>query len=516
MKKFAKRLLVGLIGVMTLSSCLTLGQILTSTETPPTSNIPTSIPPGGTVDLQGNLNNNNYTHPITNDPSKVDNYYQPSTYRYQNDALGKEWDVATLRSTGNQKMLVVPVKFSDYTMDSDTAVTTNLNKAFFGASSDTGWESVSSFYNKSSFGKLTITGEVVTPIMMPFTTTELEAKVVDDNYWDPTHYVLEQVYNTLSAVKLTQYDQNADGYVDSVFLIYLAPHKESDVFWAYQYYWNRYSSTTKPVFSTYAWASYDFMYEFLPYTKTSSSAHTYIHESGHLLGLEDYYDYDNKTAPIGGKDMMDHNITDHNMYSKYVNNWAQPYVVVGNSDITLRPAESSGDFIIINNGWNGHAYDEYILIEFYTPTGLNFKDSAGGGYGGSLGFTTSGVRIFHVDSRLIVNYGSAGKKWTDQIVSATSTYYPDYATSNTPSRSVSASLKKLHLLDAAKRSETWYSKLALADNLALFKTGDKIEINNWQDYLFAYNTFNDGSPIGYSVEIGQMTTSGVTIKIRTA
>ncbi|MDY0214516.1 MAG: hypothetical protein RBS24_03240 [Bacilli bacterium] len=492
MKKPLSKIVFILSGLLTLTSCVSLGDLLSSRDDQSSTSIP---------------------------PDIVDNVYKPNGYVYDNDYLGKTWDVATWRSVGDQKMLVVPVKFSDTspTYGNDTTIVNTLNKAFFGASSDTGWESLTSYYEKSSYGALKITGEVLTPFNLGYSTATLEAKPKDDqNYWDQTHYVLESIYNTLSAEKLKEYDVNKDGHVDSVFLVYLAPVKDnSDLYWAYQYYWNRYSNETKPTFNTYAWASYEFMYDELPYSTLKPSAHTFIHETGHLLGLDDYYDYDGKVMPVGGYDMMDFNIIDHNMYSKYLNNWSLPFVPVGEADITLRPAEASGDFILLNKNWNGHVYDEYILIEYYTPTGLNQKD-AFDGYGSVSAFTVPGVRIFHVDSRIRTHYSQTDVRWTDQILAPSSTQYTDIATSNTTSKSVNASYKKIHLLDGDGRSNTWYHSLVKPDNKALFQTGAKIEIGGWQKYLFDRATFNDGSEIGFSVEIGAMTNEGVQIKIRTA
>lgn len=510
MKRHGGRFLVFLTALLTLTSCHFIFDLLDASSEEQTS---TSY----TATSYSQLNNNTYVHEIIDNPSSTTNYYKMSHNQYPNTALGASWDVAMLESVGAQKMLVVPIRFTNTNIlfGNDTAIENNLNKAFFGASEDTGWESVASYYSKSSFGKLSLSGEVVPTLNLNLTTIELEKKPITNNYLDQTHYLLETVYNTLSASKLKEYDLNNDGHVDSIFLVYLAPYSsESDLFWAYQYYWNRHPNFDKPTFSTYAWASYSFLYEDKSYSQSRAGAHTFIHETGHLLGLDDYYDYDGNNVPLGGLDMMDFNITDHNLYSKFVLNWSFPYVVVGNSNITLGPAESSGDFIILNKNWNGHAYDEYILIEFYTPTGLNEKDSIDG-YISTKGFDQSGVRIYHVDSRLKAVYSLGSPRFTDELFPPNNTNYVDYATSNTGSKSYDARYKKIHLLDAAKGETTWYHQQRLSPNSALFQTGDKIHLNEWRDYLFTGNTFNDSQEIGFSVEIGEMNHAGVEIIIRT-
>ena len=66
-----------------------------------------------------------------------------------------------LPSTGEVKVLVIPVLFKNETVPAN--LVENINKAFFGTSNDTGWESLSSYYYKSSYGTLNITGTVLEP-----------------------------------------------------------------------------------------------------------------------------------------------------------------------------------------------------------------------------------------------------------------------------------------------------------------------------------------------------------------
>ena len=115
--------------------------------------------------------------------------------------------------------------------------------------------------------------------------------------------------------------------------------------------------------------------------------------------FDDYYDYDDTTGPdggLGGSDMMDYNIGDHNAYSKAILGWINPYVVDG-YDITLEigKANATGDAIIVTNKWNDTYFDEYLLIEYYTPDGLNALEA---GYSGQ--FTIPGIKIYHVSAAL--------------------------------------------------------------------------------------------------------------------
>ncbi len=106
-------------------------------------------------------------------------------------------------------------------------------------------------------------------------------------------------------------------------------------------------------------------------------------------------------GPLGALDMMDFNVGDHNAYSKSVLNWIRPKVVVGEGVITLRSFTETGDALLIRPTYRGTLLDEYILVEWYTPTGLNEKD-AREPYAGRYPrqFSTPGLKIYHVDARV--------------------------------------------------------------------------------------------------------------------
>lgn len=124
--------------------------------------------------------------------------------------------------------------------------------------------------------------------------------------------------------------------------------------------------------------------------------------------------------------------------------------------------------------------------------------------------TNPGVRIFHVDARLIY-YNSRGMIERTNTV-RTSNGGTDIGPSNTPSKSQHPLLKRIHLLDARGAQNTWYHNgKKTSGNSALFQSGDKIAADAWQTYLFTSNALNSGTAIGYSVEIGAMDESGVTI-----
>ncbi len=479
-----------------------------------------------------------------------DQSIDPQEYWYQSDRF-------PMPSLGEQKMLVVPVSFSNYRCTGiacDNRID-EIERAFFGDSEDTAWESVSSYFYKSSYGKLHITGEVTPFYEAPYTTNEYDALTRSTGdyyqYFIPSWQIADEVvawYKTLPGSDISQYDNNGDGYVDALYMVYNNPNKynanyalgtDSD-FWAYVYWnyanYNAWADTeidsSDALPMTYSFASYDFMYE--GYGSTQIDAHTYIHETGHLLGIQDYYTYtDGDWGAAGGLDMQDSNILDHNPYSKLLWQWADPIIIDGTKEVTtieLSPYQDTGEIILINDGWNGSAFDEYLAMEFYTPTGLNEKDSSAPYPGNTRqGFTIPGVKLYHIDSRLgKYVYSEAISDWIFDGLTDTLQYGYDYysgiITSNSSGRTDYPAFKTVHLLEPDGINNLIIGGYATNDSL--FVEGDTFSASKHFSVFPVYDIysidtffgkFNSGEEIGYEIEILEITDTKAVIEItRTA
>lgn len=493
-----------------------------------------------------------------------DNYFQIDQSKYKvtfNELrLAAGYDCEA-NQKGDVRALVVPIEFTNYTADALPAgregTREDIDIAIFGnpeTDKELGWESLHSFYQKSSYGQCNITG---------YTADWYNVNMRDDDFekTNSTNQLIKDLHDyyfegegkaELEAQNLTlsDFDANNDGFADLVLTVYSRPQSSSgggsaeSIYWAYTTQspngkFAKPADETDALFSRYWWCSYDFMYKDTIKGGTSSylanpelikanaegciDAHTFIHETGHGLGLADYYSYDyNKDAPMGGIDMMDNNIGDHNAYSKALYGWISPYVVDGNARITIKPFETSGDAIIVpirEINWKVNKYtllDEYLIIQYDTPEGLakaDGEDHYAGNY--PLYYNVPGIRVLHTDSRMGAWYWDSTSKSKSfaQYVRKTklndpeNKYTVDFAHDNTLSRTANGN----RLLQVVHPDGQNHIR-GILDNKVLWQEGTTLE-------SYECNTLNPVTGVkydlGFSIKVVSITPEGATLEFRT-
>lgn len=324
-------------------------------------------------------------------------------------------------STGKVSLLVVPVITPG---DEELATEENWNlikKCFFGKKEDMHFESLHSYYYQSSFEQLDFTGGV-TGYFNPASVSNTFSSI--ENYTETNIARLPQLALDWAVsnygIDPKDYDSNKDGYVDGVWLIYLHSVSSSSNFWAFTSTNGSSNGTVDaPVANTFGWAGLGFLND-EAYSSGSDNeaadAHVLIHETGHMLGLSDYYSYSQTGyAPLGTADMMDNNIGDHNPYSKLLLGWVKPYIVTGNATIHLSSDQYKNNVILLPYDDKTYAkdsdgkyifnpFDEYLVLDLYNDNNLNYQN-----YDAYYAFTVkaTGVRLYHVDSRL-AEYTTSG------------------------------------------------------------------------------------------------------------
>jgi M6 family metalloprotease-like protein len=438
------------------------------------------------------------TENITTTPTPVEPF-KPIGYSLLQDEL----DSIGIPSMGKIRLLVFVVDFIDAPA-SETGVSLNMIESAFNGSSDlTAFESLRSYYLKSSYGKLDLIADI-----FGFYRAKHSASYYEEEYdklyaWnDETNDYLYQedevtfpdsdIINELlkyydEYIDYSEYDFNKDGYIDGLYVIYSTPVSYdygSDLWWAYQDYYIYTNDVFDGVEANYfCWSGTDFLLE----GGRGINARTIIHETGHMLGLDDYYDYDvsdkYNSGGLGGADMMDNSVGDHNPMSKILLGWITPLVVTESMDVNLLPFVDSGETILLINEWKGTIFDEFLLISFYAPTGINFKDR-------SDIFSIRGVIIYHVNARIGQGYNE------------NSYYYTLFNNNNTDSI-----FKFIDIIEADADGDIF--KYSDAENSDLFQQGDIFRKTIHESYNWHQNQLK----MNFTVEIISLTPSQVKIRI---
>ena len=469
-------------------------------------------------------------------PKKVE--LTETLHSIQDDMM---YNTRVLPSIGDVKLLVVPIVLPGYDfidIDGDERddmhiVKEDLNNAFFGGN-DLAYESVSSYYYKSSYGKLNITG-TVTDWMYLNVDTDLDyehASLIDiDQTPEVFEDAVEWVRNTQD-IDLTEYDNDKDGYIDGIWCIYSCPNytnggpsTDAGNYWAYTSWGNQVEeegqapNLLNPVYNLFGWASYDFMYEA---GKDKIDSHIYIHETGHFLGLNDYYSDSMIYSPTGRVDMMDANIGDMNSYSKMLLGWTKPYLVNGNAKIQLYTMENENNCIVIPSDdvyldeGKFSPFSEYILIELYTNEGLNEYDSLNQLSSRPKAYEGKGVRIYHIDNRKFLvdlsdKYNITTKEYEGEEIDDDHRIIRPI-TNNRGLDVYNYVLNfdyNYNLYDEIRMIEAsnvdTFSTGGIQNNKSYFKEGDVFSLETYgRNFFVNEDSFNNGKSFSYKVNIGRV------------
>lgn len=408
--------------------------------------------------------------------------FQLVTYNTIQDEL----NVVGIPSLGEVKILVFVVDFPDSTSISSPVSISEIETAFNGDSNDLTYESLQSYYLKSSFDQLEITADVYGFYRASHTADYYEAEYEKLYAVDPytgdwlygedevTYPESDIIYEVMEfyddVIDYSDYDANEDGYIDGIYMIYNHPvsyTSGSDLWWAYQdvyIYEGTLFDNVEPYY--FVWSGAEFFVE----GDDNLNARTIIHETGHMLGLEDYYDYDDSDfinrGGLGGADMMDSAFGDHNPFSKLLLGWIHPWVVTESMSVDLSSFAENGDVILFTKDWNGSIFDEYLLVSYYTPTGLNEQDQ-------DWIFSISGVLIYHVSAQLGEN-------------PAQEYYYSVFYNNNTETAK-----KLIKIIEADMDRDI--DNFSSAENSDLFQEGDALGGTIYSTYRWYDNSYLDAT-----------------------
>ena len=349
---------------------------------------------------------------------------------------------------GKVKPLVVKVAFPDYSFES---VYTNekLLRLFNGASDNSNTENVDSlggYYKTSSYGQLDICCEEI------YEYTALHERDFYDRYGQydgqysmiynecddgqevivqgnpymnsieesydfeiPEYQLVDEMLAALDdEIDYRDYDSDGDGYIDAIYINFAGPSGEWGGTWWPHVDVRRNSGK----FDGVQYKAYSMIHNYGDgeYNEDQDLL-VLIHETGHLLGLPDYYSYSGENSNmLGTFDIMTSvEEGDHNGFSKWTYGWLGDddieYIDRERGETTVHLTNMDADrkdgkmvaVIAPDNAKENGIYSKYFLVEYDAGTNLNngvFEKYS----------LTPGFRIFAVNAILDEETGTNYQK----------------------------------------------------------------------------------------------------------
>lgn len=231
-----------------------------------------------------------------------------------------------LGRTGQAKVVALRVDFPDMsfakddTLEALQSLIDGSNQKFYP------YESLNSYYQRSSYGKLSFTGQA-----FDYHATRNRSEYATEQE------LLDEAMKALDAtVDFSRFDGNNDGRIDVVYLHFAGPNTG----WSSQWWSHEFNSYQGRVYDGKEVCNVTFLHT--P-SNTVDGAQTIIHETGHALGLVDYYSDPKASHPYGSmdtSDMMNDNVTDQCGFSKWLLGWLDDdhvtRIVVGKQGVTVQ------------------------------------------------------------------------------------------------------------------------------------------------------------------------------------
>jgi M6 family metalloprotease-like protein len=302
-----------------------------------------------------------------------------------------------LPSQGAPRVLVLLIDFPNYPHTLDPAVF--ADKIFGpGDPADFPYESLTNFYRRSSYGALDIQGDVLGWYRAKYPRWVYSLGLESRRSIRGVKSLIKEAFRHYEATHdFSRYDNNGNGTIDYFCVIWTGPERGwASIWWAWcDIFGSLFESDPFTVdgkrLGVFSW-QWDVSER---QGESTFSPLTMIHETGHALGLPDYYDYDPLRGPhggVGGFDMMGLLAKyDHNCFSKWLLDWVEPVQVTrGGTTLALRPASEAGECVAIMPAPDAISqFSEYFMVQYRTAASGNDFELPG-----------SGFFIWHVDARL--------------------------------------------------------------------------------------------------------------------
>ncbi len=230
-------------------------------------------------------------------------------------------------------------------------------RKYFVTSNGSAWQ----YFYESSNGQYSPQFDVVGPVTvsknMDYYGKNNPTTSFDAAPWDMVKEACELVNDS---VDFSLYDNDKDGYVDFVYVVY-AGYGEADggaanTIWPHSY-WLLDAGATCKVDGKYV-DLYACGNELDYYTKHHTGIGTFCHEFSHVLGLPDLYTTEGQThKTLGSWDILDYGPYNNDMntppaysaYERFMMGWLTPRLIVEAEDVELEELQESNSALLISS-----------------------------------------------------------------------------------------------------------------------------------------------------------------------
>ena len=436
--------------------------------------------------------------------------------------------MSTLALSGEVKLLVIPVWFKNsdtfFSASSKDEIRADIEEMVLGENRD-GFESLKTFYEKESGGKVSISATIAPWYEDDYDSTLYNDQITSTATGLATRATIDYFSNHTDDDK-KNYDRSNDGKVDGLIMMYAAnfygQSKQSNNSVAFCHRFNNSGVGANEHLNSYSLCPVGGMYGFdgvgteaqrtaADLSKVNPRAYangstTIIHEVGHMFGAKDLYteaghNYAHQTEegyePAGFFSMQDNNVGSHDPLQTMLYSWADPIVFSAQDyekgqtvDVYIDDFQSGHAPILLSNDWNAlnSPFDEYMLLELFSPTGLNQYHAE---KGGKFDATGNGIRLWHADAAM--QYANNGKRVYD-ISRIGLTYLAD---------NHNLGDNRFHFLQYIRNDEAEdYQAKSTLNPSGLFHAGDSFSMERFASQTVnGDGILNSGKKLGWEFEV---------------
>lgn len=429
-----------------------------------------------------------------------------------------------LPNEGEIHMLVIPVWFTNSTSffreDQKQEILDDLEYVYNSTRNKDDYYSVKQFYEIESGGKLTLTITI-----SDFYTSGTSSLVYGDTAEadiNRTHTLADNAiqwyFANNTSESISDYDSNGDNLVDAVSLVYAANYygRIGDANGTTAFQFKNTNGTHKynngslsPLGGVYGFSKTGNKYgkdvqdlsTYYPSYFFKSGGKTIIHETGHMFGMADLYEDNHATTkyyPAGKFSMQSNDYGTHDPYQMNLVGWSKPQIYsasdyeVGDT-VTLKIDDfaTSGNNIILSREWNSanSLFDEYMLLELFAPTGLNYFEATNST---TLGFSDAGIRLWHINS-ILENMSDSGKE-TNEITNS-NWINLKYSNNNQSSPCDLAHWIRNNV------EEPYDTVSSEKDSYGLFKAGDSFDMDSYSSQFINAGKLDNKEKLGWEFTV---------------